>query len=160
MNFKINFLPSYCNGNMSVSISVNDQEKITWGHDEPTSSLVILDFDHDTDINQPFKLRIVCKGKNQNHDTEVVGEKIVKDKAIEIDSIYIDHVPLKYELYLYPYTKDDGQKVHKTLYFGFDGYYELDVSPSFVLWLIDCKSKMLPSASQQSYEDFLSEIMS
>jgi hypothetical protein len=140
MNFSIEFIPGYCNGNMQMSARVNGVEKCVW-HETQRITNAKLCFDHDIDLFQPFCIELVFSGKNQDTDTDIVNGEIVQDKFIQVETISIDSIVLRHELFLFPFLTDNKSTITNTNYFGFNGIYTLSIQPDLPTWLIDCASR-------------------
>ena len=158
MKITVNFTPLYYQGNMQVEILVDDILKASWQSSKPTGSQSI-EFDMDKTLQDCLRIDIRCTGKDQKRDSLVVQDVLVADKAIVLDSITVNGVAIQHEIYLFPYVTQDGVKIYRTAYFGFNGTYTLQVEPDLITWLNQCKDQLSLTPAVSDYEQFLREIM-
>lgn len=157
MIFEIYFTPLYCNGNLNLSVVINQQLCATWQHSDKCQEQQIS-FRSALSPTSAFQLQLVFDGKNQSQDTVLDDAgKIIHDKAIVIDQIKINDISVCHELFLVPFLTESGQIITKTNYFGFNGKFTIDCHPNLNEWLNQCKAQL--QKPLQSYDAFLKEIL-
>jgi hypothetical protein len=160
MNIKILFKSLYYNGNLGITVVVNDKNCATWNSQQPSTEQQTISFDVDSSPMEPVHLLLKFDNKSQDLDTQVDEDgNILQDKAVVIDQIVIDNIAIYQELFLCPFTTDDGRIIKNSAYFGFNGIFDVDIQPNIFQWLGNCKTLLSLKESHTTYEKFLKEIM-
>jgi hypothetical protein len=157
MHIEIRFTPLYYNGNLCLEAQVNDSTIAVWNAQQELSEQQIMSFDIE---ETSLSLKLIFSNKNQDIDTLVDSAgQILKDKAIRIDQIIINKIKIYHELFLIPFVTESGQVIEKSLYFGFNGAYTIDIKPNLFQWLTHSKMLLSQESNKNNYQDFLNEIL-
>jgi hypothetical protein len=158
MHIEIYFTPLYYNGNLNLEIVANGASQVTWSHQQECFEQQNICFDVDSSV---LLLKLIFSNKNQDIDTLIDSAgHILKDKAIRLDYIVIDNIKIYNELFLVPFVTASGRVIEKSLYFGFNGTYEVDITPNLFQWLNHSKILLCQESSTEiSYQDFLEDIL-
>jgi hypothetical protein len=157
MHIEIWFTPLYYNGNLHLEAQVNNTTVAVWNCSQERCEQQILSFDVE---KTPLLLKLIFSNKNQDIDTLIDSAgQILKDKAIRIDQIIIDKIKIYHELFLIPFVTESGQVIEKSLYFGFNGVYTVDIKPNLFQWLNHMKILLGQQSTKNDYQDFLKDIL-
>lgn len=157
MHIEIQFTPLYYNGNLQLEAQVNDSTVAVWDCQQELSEQQVMSFDVEETL---LSLKLIFSNKNQAIDTLVDSAgQILKDKAIRIDQMIINNIEIYHELFLIPFVTESGQVIEKSLYFGFNGVYTIDIKPNLFQWLTHSKMLLSQEPNKNNYQDFLDEIL-
>lgn len=120
-----------CNGFMTTAWYVNDRLLTPTYHSHQKNINMQLE------ISMPCRIAIVCSGKNQETDTELIDGKIVKDKYFCITSASLGRYPIDKDVLcnrLIVFAADAGDTKH-TAYFYANGVATLEFTENnALLW--------------------------
>jgi hypothetical protein len=157
MHIEIWFTPLYYNGNLHLEAQANGITMATWNSQQECIEPQVLRFDVE---KTPLLLTLIFGNKNQEIDTLIDSAgQILKDKAIRIDQVIIDKIKIYHELFLIPFVTESGQVIEKSVYFGFNGVYNIDIKPNLFQWLNHSKMLLNQELNKNNYQDFLNEIL-
>lgn len=161
MKIEIHFTPMFFNGNMDLTVEADGYRKGHWSSKYETNSQQKIVFDIQKSTVDPLLLTLKFSKKNQNLDTSVdESGAILKDKAIMIDNLVVDGIEIYNELYLLSFMTCCGKTITNSSYFGFNGVFDIDISPNLFTWLTTCKHQLSArSSNDNSFSDFLDEIL-
>ena len=143
MNIKIFFRPLYYNGNLDMHVVVNGETQTVWQCNQPLDQQQVLSVNTDNQLMSPILISLIFTNKNQPVDTCIDSSgKILHDKAIVIDKLSIDTIEICQELFLCPFTTENGNVIKNSVYFGFNGQYNIDIRPNIFQWLAGCKKAL------------------
>jgi len=115
VNFKVALTFGECNGYMSSQWFVNDVCVATVA---PGCKNVEVEFP----IKLPCVITVKVSGKNLLTDTIVDSDgRVLKDKFIKIDSMWLAKHPIPEHIYMNLCEVDTGNDKFKTAYFGYPG---------------------------------------
>lgn len=150
MIIEIDFLPTWCNGNMLFTVEINGDPVANWTSDLPCG-LQNIRCEHDVDVNQPFHMRFIMQGKDQTNDTKLIDGAIVQDKSIEIEKLAINGIDVTQTIFLHNFVIQDGTNITRSKYFGFNGIMDLFIEPNLFVWLQDCETKLTVDISNNTH---------
>jgi hypothetical protein len=157
MHVEIWFTPLYYNGNLRLEVQANEATVAVWDCQQECLDPQVLRFDVE---KTPLSLRLIFGNKNQEIDTQVDSDgHILKDKAIRIDQVIIDKIKIYHELFLIPFVTESGQTIENSVYFGFNGVYNIDIKPNLFQWLNHSKLLLSQKSNKNNYQDFLRDIL-
>ena len=157
MHIEIRFTPLYYNGNLHLEAQANGITMASWNSQQECIEPQVLCFDVE---KTPLLLTLIFSNKNQDIDTLINSAgQILKDKAIRIDQVIIDKIKIYHELFLIPFVTESGQVIEKSVYFGFNGVYNIDIKPNLFQWLNHSKLLLSQESNKNNYQDFLNEIL-
>jgi hypothetical protein len=157
MHVEIYFTPLYYNGNLHLEAQVNNTTVAVWNCQQECFEQQVLSFDVE---KIPLLLKLIFSNKNQDIDTLVDSTgQILKDKAIRIDQMSVDKIKIYHELFLIPFVTESGQTIENSVYFGFNGVYNIDIKPNLFWWLNHSKLLLSQKSNKNNYQDFLRDIL-
>ena len=83
-----------------------------------------------------IQLEIEHRNKDYLRDTLVSGDKIVKDKSCNLESITVDGYDLQELKWLSSFTTDQRQIIDKCLFFGPNGTWRMQFSLPVLPWIL------------------------
>lgn len=136
--------------------------KILWDNKEIFKKHFINSGNHsfviETNNILPNKLEIIHYEKNMKKDTLLKDNKIVDDKALILNSILIDNIKLKYEIYLFDFITEDNKIMTNINYLGLNGKFIIDINNTNLFsWFAD-KQLMILKEFDFNYNEFRKEI--
>ena len=113
------------NGAMNVDVYVDDN-KIAECYNSSEEIFKI-----NSAITLPGKLKFVLSGKNEN-DTLVKNEKIIADKYVKLNSLYLGRIPINPVVLFKICCLENGSK---DTYWGSNGTVEINFNEDdFIVW--------------------------
>ena len=123
MKIGIELIVKNYNGGPKIKVFVGD-EIMFEGHMKERGRQTI-EFEAKSQL--PEQITICHYDKNMKKDTKLGHNGvIVDDKAFIIDTVKIDDIKLKYELYLFDFTKVDGTVMKNNNYIGHNGKFVIE----------------------------------
>lgn len=161
MKIEIYFTPIFFNGNMDLIVEADGQRLAHWFDTQEVNSQQRIVFDIEKSTVDSLLLTLKFSEKNQELDTLVDNSgDIIKDKAIIIDCLVVNGIEIYNELYLLSFNTYCGKTITNSSYFGFNGVFDIDISPNLFTWLTICKNQLSNSTTNDnSFADFLDEIL-
>ena len=120
----LSFYFSNYNGGMNLLIKNNGVELSSFSN----MSEGIHNFD--CYIELPAVLTFEISGKDYNLDTQVVEQKIINDKFLQLKSMSLGNIPIKEPvlLSLCNYHTDQSDTVRHDLFWGFNGIASININ--------------------------------
>lgn len=156
MKIVIELIVKNYNGGPKVNVLVGD-EIMFEGHMKERGRQTI-EFEAKSQL--PEQITICHYDKNMKKDTKLGHNGvIVDDKAFIIDTVKIDDIKLKYELYLFDFTKVDGTVMKNNNYIGHNGKFVIDIDKdNLYAWYSGLQKSLVSVQEPFSYEQFRKEI--
>lgn len=110
----------------------------------------------------PGSLIIEQFDKDMKRDTKLNNDNnIIEDKGFFINTIQLDNIILKNEIYLFDFITSTGDIIKNNNYFGYNGKLIIDInSTNLSLWYHNLQHKMLNTYNDFNFKNFRQEIFS
>lgn len=155
---KINIDLCVRNYNGGPCIKVSNNKKVLLEKRLSEKGNITLELEDDFAL--PNKLIIEHYGKNMKRDTQINSKgEIINDKGFFVHHISFDDLVLHNEIYNFPFIKDNGEKILKNNYLGFNGKFVVDVdSDNIYQWHSRWQKSLVNDSPKYDYDAFKNEI--
>lgn len=156
MKIGIEIIAKNYNGGPKLKILVGDE--VLFDNQITTRGKQLIEVEAKSQL--PGQIILCHYDKDMKRDTKLEHNGvIVDDKAFIINTVTIDDIKLKYELYLFDFIKDDGTVVKNNTYIGHNGKFVIDIDKdNLYSWYSGMQRSLVSVQEPFSYEQFRKEI--
>ena len=99
---------------------------------------------------------VVSSDKNNNTDVKVQDNVVIADKNCELEDIIVDGYNLEELKWRGIYVTEDDETIDGCLFFGKNGYFELNFESPVLRWILKTRHELLNNDPywEQDYESY------